>query len=68
MDFGGLRVGDAGHDKERAEQSEAGESAAFGMDVGYEGVEHGGLSSESAWMTAVEGAFCGTRERVPFRS
>ncbi len=34
MDFGGLRAGDAGRDEERAEQSEAGESAAFGLDVG----------------------------------
>ena len=47
MDFGGLRVGDAGHDEERAEQSELGESAAFGLDAGYEGVEHGVLKSES---------------------
>jgi hypothetical protein len=44
VDFDGLRVGDAGRDEECAEQSEAGESAAFGLDVGYEGVEHEDLS------------------------
>ena len=49
VDFGGLRVGDAGHDEECAEESELGEVAAFGVDAGYEGVEHNvGLSMSFA--------------------
>ena len=44
MDFGGLRGGGARCDEERAEECELGEIAAFGLDAGYEKVEHGGLS------------------------
>jgi hypothetical protein len=53
VDFDGLRVGDAGHDEERAEQSEAGEIDAFGLDAGYERVEHWGLSNYSIEITVL---------------
>jgi hypothetical protein len=56
MDFGGLRVGEAGHDEERAEESEWGESAALVLDYGYEGVKHGGLSENIFDCMSAEGA------------
>ena len=67
VDFDGLRVGDAGHDEERAEQSEAGESAAFVLDAGYEGVEHVVLPHEQQ-IAMVCSAITGSRANDRFRS